>query len=194
MSMSSSTAKKATPRKKAPADRKPSLRDMLASKQPRVTEVSFPIGEEGETAKAELDEARQSLELLRFATAKQKAQGAKATVDLTEAEKRVKDAEAKYRQVSMTLRFRGLTPLEVDALSDEFALTEEDTAAGKKFDSRGYTCALLAAATIDSDLTVEEWDEELYQSGRWSDGEILLMRDTARSAYEETAAPGIPKG
>lgn len=193
MTMSSSTAKKAAPKKKAPADRKPSLRDMLASKKPRVTEATFPIGEQGERAHAELDQARQSLELLKFATAKQQAQGAKTTVDLGGAEKRVKDAEAAYERASMTLRFRGITPVEVDALRSEFTSSDDEEDAAK-FDVRGYTCALLAMCVLDSDLTAEEWDEELYESGRWSEGEIAHIRDMAREAYLEVAAPGVPKG
>jgi hypothetical protein len=173
-----------------------SIRDQLKSKQPHTTSITFPTGETGEAAKREVEQARRDLELQRLYAAREQSKGAGGKkVSLTVAQNRLKKAEAVYAKVSMTLVFRGLAPGEVDALVDEFTVPDPpEGEQAQPFNSRGYTGALLAACVVDSDLTAAEWDAELYESKRWSDGEVTQIREAARAAYNETPAPGIPKG
>jgi hypothetical protein len=201
MTIKASTARPRKTAAKTPQDRKPSLRDQLKSKQPHTTSRSFPVGEAGEKAKAALDQARESLSLLNVLNSQRNGRG---KVDAAAAEAAVKRAQAAYEKVSVTLTFRGLSPVELDALANEFDVPElspEELAELKEkgqkppeFDVRGYTGALMALAVIDSDLSADEWDEELYESGRWSDGEVYDIREAARSASKEGLGPGIPKG
>lgn len=167
------------------AARKSSLRDELARKRSRTTSVTFPVGEAGDKAARELEEAQQAFQLLKV----YQAQGKE--IDLAKPEAAVKKAASMYEKNSITLTFRGLSPDEVDTLRSEFTVDDEDKDA--KFDTKGYTCALLAAATVDSDLTADEWRHELYESGRWSEGEVRKIGDAAHDAYSEAPAPGIPK-
>lgn len=159
------------------------LREQLAKKRARTTTETFPIGDEGEKAAKRLTDAEQALTMLKMLKAKNQ------DVDLSKAEAEYEAAVADYREHSLTLTFRGLSPDEVDALRDEFTPAD-----GEKVDTKAYTAALLAASVVDSDLTAEEWTAELYESGRWSDGEVVKLRHAAQDAYSESPAPGIPKG
>lgn len=162
----------------------PSLRERLAAKRSRTTSIRIPIGEDGQAAEREYNEASQAVAAMKWLSAQGKQ------TDLAAAEKRLAVADEELERNALRLTFRGLSPDEVDALRSEFTREDDDG----KFDFRGYTCALLAAATVDSDLTAEDWDVELFQSGRWSDGEVEAIREAARAAYLEAPAAGIPKG
>lgn len=163
-----------------------SLRDQLASKKPNTSSCTFPVGQSGRAAAEAYEKAQSHLELIKLMNARRKPGEAK--VDTKTAEAEVRKARQRYEKTSVTLRFRGLTPTERDALASEHTPSGDEPV-----NMRAYTSALLQLAALDSDLTATEWDRELYESGRWSAGEVETIRETARAAYQEVHAPGIPK-
>lgn len=164
-----------------------SLRDQLASKKPHVTSCTFPIGEAGQKAADEYRDAANRLETIKLLNLRRKAGEEK--IDTAAAEAEVARALQAYKDSSVTLRFRGLSPAERDELASDYTPAGDD----EKVDLRAYTCALLEKAALDSDLTATDWEHELYESQRWSSGEVDVIRETARAAYQEVTAPGIPK-
>lgn len=193
MTIKSSTARpRKAAAKKAPADRKPSLREQLARKRAHV--AIFRINPDEATDKLQADAAE----------AQSTAKIAKLTKALDDEQKDKLQAEAdrlqaEYEAACLEFRFRGLSPDEWDALLSEFTppeLTDEEKADGKKpepYDLVGFTAHLLAVSAEDSDLTADEWLDEL-QSGRWSKLEVDGMRAAARGATLGEPAAGIPKG
>lgn len=193
MTIKASTARpRKAAAKKAPADRKPSLREQLARKRAHV--AIFRINPDEAT-----DELQQ-----RAAEAASTAKIATLTRTLDDEQKAKLQAEAdqlqaEYEAACLEFRFRGLSPDEWDALISEFTppeLTDEEKADGKKpdpIDLTLYTAHLLAASAEDSDLSADEWLAEL-QSGKWSKAEVEGLRATARSATLGEPAAGIPKG
>lgn len=175
-----------------------SLREQLAKKRAHSTSLTFPLGEEGERAKAALEEAEQGLRLAQVVS---KGRDDDGTVK--RAEQRVKKARTAYEQVSVTISFRGLTDDERDALMSEHPATDEQVAKDKADDvpeqerssvnRKTFTPAALAIAALDSDLTEEDWATELA-SDRWTAGERFSLYRAVVTATNAEPAPGIPKG
>ena len=174
-----------------------SLRQQLARKSAHSTSLTFPLGEEGERAKAELDAAEQGLKLVQ---ALHKDASTRADVEKA-AKQRLAKAEREYAKHSVTIRFRGLTDEERDALISAHPPTPEQEVAdqGKPEEERAsinratFTPAALAVCALDSDLTEEEWTAELT-SDRWTAGEKLALYKAIVAATNAEPAPGLPKG
>lgn len=177
-----------------------SLREQLAKKRAHSTSLTFPLGEAGERAKAELEAARAGLEYARLINSK-----APTAEVIKRAEQRLRKAEREYAKPenSLTIRFRGLTEDERDALISAHPATEEQQAKDEadgvpkeersQIDRAGFTPAALAAAALDSDLTEEEWVAELA-SDRWTAGEKRALFRAIVTATDEEPAPGVGKG
>jgi hypothetical protein len=176
-----------------------SLREQLAFKRAHSTSLTFPLGEAGERAKAELEQAQQELMVARMLN----KPGADAAIK--RAEQRVGKAEREYAKPenSFTIRFRGLTDDEKDALMSAHPVTGEQQAKEKAdgvpeeeravVNRQAFTPAALAVAALDSDLTEQEWIAELA-SDRWTVGEKLALYRAIVNATSAEPAPGVGKG
>lgn len=199
------TRKSAAPRKRAPArktpqDHKPSLRDQLAKKRARIITEYFPLDDEGEAAVTELENLQGQLRLNEIVSNRQ---GEKSDVDLTGLRGKIAAAEKRRDETCLVLRVRGLSEDERDALASEFSFdeepdgaTEDEKRAIQKANAdriREWTYAALAVAAQDSDLTADEWRDEL-SSDRWTAGDMARIRNAISSAYGAGPANGIPKG
>lgn len=184
---------------KARAARKSSLRDQLARKRARVVTAHFPLDDEGDKALERYEQAVRLLETSR----RLKQVNPKSDMDLAQLEREVAEAEKVRDEHCLVLRFRGLTEDERDALASEFVTEEIPSGASDEDKERilqankaaiqGWTFAAMAAVVVDSDLTAEEWREELT-SDRWTAGDMVRIRESIQSAYGVQPADGIPKG
>jgi hypothetical protein len=177
-----------------------SLREQLAHKRAHSTSLTFPLGEAGERAKAELEAAHTGLEYARLINSKTP----NADV-IKRAQQRLTKAEREYAKPenSLTIRFRGLTEDERDALISAHPVTDEQKAKDEadevpkeersQINRAGFTPAALAVCALDSDLTEEEWVAELA-SDRWTAGEKLALYRAIVSATDQEPAPGVGKG
>jgi hypothetical protein len=193
MTIKSSTARpRKAAAKKAPADHRPSLREQLARKRAHV--AIFRINPDEATDKLQAD-AAEAASTAKIATLTRTLDDGQKAKLQAEADR----LQAEYEAACLEFRFRGLSPDEWDALLTAFAvpeLTDEEKAEGKereKYDLTGFTAHLLAASAEDSDLSADEWLDEL-QSGRWSKAEVEGMRAAATSATTGEPAASIPKG
>ena len=169
-----------------------SLREQLARKRAHSTSLTFPIGEEGEAAKAELEAAENAERLAQIV-----AKGEDAEQAIKRAEQRTKKARREYEKHSVTIRFRGLTDEERDALMSAHPPAEDES--GKPEDEREtvnratFLPAALAVATLDSDMSEEDWAAELA-SGRWTAGERGALLTAVITATTAQPSPGVGKG
>lgn len=185
---------------KARAARKTSLRDQLARKRAKVVTEYFPLGEQGEKALERLEEAQQTLARARRVAS---LQADKATIDVAALEAALAEAEAERDRHCLAVRIRGLSEDERDALQSEFMVEDVDKDADadkrKKVEARNaqrireWTYHALAAAVQDSDLTADDWRDELT-SDRWTAGDLERLRVAIIRAYGAQPAENIPKG
>lgn len=172
-----------------------SLREKLARKRANSAERTYPVGPEGEAAKAELASAENALQFAKLVPGDGRQQA------LKEAEERLEAAKAAYADNSVTIRVRGLTEDERDALMTAHPRTPEQEAKDKELpedqrsdlDTDGFLAAALAVCAVDSDLTEEEWAVELA-STRWTAGEKSDLFGAVVTATNAEPGPGIPKG
>jgi hypothetical protein len=61
------------------------------------------------------------------------------------------------------------------------------------WDPHTFDFALLAACTVDSDLTAEEWAAELADEQRWSGPDRRRVISMALAAQRQTLADAVPK-
>lgn len=175
-----------------------SLRDRLAKKRAHSTSLTFPIGEEGQAAKAELDDAENNERLVDMV-----AKGENGKAARQRATTRVTKAKRAYEKHSVTIHFRGLTDDEWDALisahppTDEQQQKERDDNVPEEqrslVDLATFLPAALAVCALDSDLSEEDWTVELA-SGRWTRGEKLALSNAVQQATNAQPAPGVGKG
>lgn len=195
---------------KARATRKASLRDQLAKKRAKVVVEYFPLDDEGEKAIERLEEAQKLLANGKRIAALQQD---KSTIDITALERDVAAAEAERDKHCLALRMRGLSEDERDALQSSFPVedppqipdnTPEEkrreleekvkaVEAANKASTQEWTYHALAAAVQESDLTADEWRDELT-SGRWTAGDLHTLRKAIIRATNSQPAEGIPKG
>lgn len=187
---------------KARAARKssPTLREKLARKRAKRVPEWFPISDAGEQALEKLEKAEKQLQ---FGEVIANRQGEKSDIDLDRLRQLRDEAEAERDSECMQLEFRGLSEDERDALASEYMLEEipenadeeerRRIGAANKQKIKEWTYAAMEAAVVDSDLTAEEWKEELT-SDRWSAGDIDRVRYAIQRAYGAQPADGIPKG
>lgn len=187
------------PRKKA-APKPVSLRDRLAKKRAKIVTEYFALDEDGEKAIEQLATAQKLLDMCEAI----KARDASAKVDLGELKQKRDEAAAERNKTCLKLQFRGLSEDAQDALASEYIVVEEldeDASAEDKKASekreldalKEWTFHAMAETVVDSDLSAEEWREELT-SGRWTLGDITRIRGAIQSAYGSQPADGIPKG
>lgn len=184
---------------KARVARKGGLRDQLARKRAKVITLYFPIGEEGEKAAERFEQAEGTLASAR----RIKAINDKADFDIPALEQAAAEAQADRDERCLTLRIRGLSEDERDALASEYVGEEvpDGADAAKKKEileantakNKEWTYHALAAVAQDSDLTADEWREELT-SDRWTAGDLDQIRVGILRAYGAQPADGIPKG
>lgn len=189
------TAKKAA----ATKPKKNTLRDQLAKKRAKVVTLYFPVDDEGEKAIETLTKREQLLELAETQHARQ---GEKSEIDLDSIRRLVADATAKRDAHTMMLQIRGLSEDAYDALASEFyvedppedATEEQRKALDEEADHKGreWTYHALAQTVVNSDLTADDWREELT-SDRWTFGDIAKLRLAIRQALGAQPADGIPK-
>ena len=182
-----------------------SLREQLARKRAQEVILPFPIGEEGARAQRDVAEAETTLRLARALAARGQENRAdvqdKLDAKVKYAAEALTKAQAALDAASVTLRFRGLSEDERDALASQFPVDDvpEDVEAAKPIIEanraaiRAWTFEAMAASVVDSDLTADDWKAELT-SGCWSAGDVQSIRDAIQQAYQAGPAPGIPKG
>ncbi|HEY9371537.1 hypothetical protein [Streptomyces sp.] len=180
--------------RKQPQDHLPSVRDQLRQKRQRESVFKIHNGEDSAEKQDRLDKAKQVLQYATLGVGLKVDAAGKAKL-----KREVDKLQAEYDAECLVFRFRGLSPAEWDTLDSEFAvpeLTDEEKAEGKepeKFRRDRYIAALLAVSAMDSDLSVDDWYEEIT-SGRWSVQEVAGLREAAVTATHGEPAGGIPKG
>lgn len=169
-----------------------SLREQLARKRAHTTSLTFPLGEQGEQAKAELDAAENAERLASIV-----AKGEDAEQAVKRAEERTKKARRAYEKHSVTIRFRGLTEEERDALMSAHPPAEDQSDKPEDeqetVNRRTFLPAALAVCALDSDLSEEDWAAELG-SDRWTAGEKASLLTAVITATNAQPSPGVGKG
>jgi hypothetical protein len=184
---------------KARTVRKAGLRDQLARKRAKVVTAHFPMDEHGEKAMERVEQAEKELQ---FGKLIKTRQGDKSDINIAGLEQAVTDAEAERDKHCLALRFRGLSEDERDALASEYLPDNipDDVKGGERrkleeanvVKLKEWTYHAMAAAVLESDLTADEWRDELI-SDRWSAGDVITCRDAIQQAYGAQPADGIPK-
>lgn len=174
------------------------LREQLARKRAHSTSLTFPVGEEGQAAKDELEAAESDARLTEMVA---KGEGANAV--RKRAKDRVAKAKRTYEKHSVTIYFRGLTEDERDALMSAHPVTDEQRQKEIEdevpVDDRTlinratFLPAALAVSALDSDLSEQDWSDEL-SSDRWTAGEKQALFTAVINATHAQPAPGVGKG
>ncbi len=165
------------------------LRAALAAKTSLRTFHEIPIvpQEKIETAKRNLDVARQMVAATLLhddAEVREKADQALAT------------AQAARDACFHRIEFRGLGLDDFDALVTEHPATPAQVADDDydfPWDRSTFDYALLEHATVDSDLTAEEWKAELTDGERWPAPERARIINNCLAAQRQTMADAVPK-
>jgi hypothetical protein len=178
------------------------LRKALAAKQVLTTYYDLPLVPRATIDKLipPLEEARRSLLVAPYTngTATQK----KAAVNKAAAA--VEDAKAKLDACFYRVEFRGLPgDDDLDALINAYPATPEQIEKAKAAGAEGddvpqidmdpFNVAYLHACVVDSDLTEDEWREELW-SDRWTPADRRAIFDRVHQANQRAASDGIPNG
>lgn len=157
------------------------LRSALASKRGNETHFDLLISDPTD-AEASLSQAEAAL---RLATIRDK--------DVEAARASAEQARAEMAGCFYRLTFRNLSPHEFEALVGAHEASAEAAAEGEVWDREGLTPALLAACTVDSDLSVEDWAAELA-SDRWSAADKLAVYRAVLDANIKQRSASLPKG
>jgi DNA primase catalytic subunit len=175
------------------------LREDLARKRAQRRQVVFPLGASGEGAKADLDQAKQAVQL---------AELAGNDDAIKRARNWVRRAQRLLDKHSVKITVRGLTEEERDTLNSAHPATDEiraeDDAAIKRkeiteddrrlLDRKSWLPAALELVAIDSDLTEAEWAAELSAPEKWTVGDKQALFVAVIGATNEGPAPGVPFG
>lgn len=132
----------------------------------------------------------------RFEGAKQRARLAAFTGDEEQVAKAKADLEAVKEEISETglvLTFKAVGRVRFDALilehpvDEELAEKEKDLPAQERsvFEPSTFWPALLSE-TVLSDMTADEWREEVFEGTEWNAAELKLLRDTAQAVNTQT--------
>lgn len=161
-----------------------SLRSALAAK--RVREAVYPIQTADDTvARENLAEAKQRRLLAGV--------GKDSTTEqVAEAEKAVQVAQAAVDACYYQLRLRGISAADLEALINAHP-PKPDAEDGSSWDEDGLMPALVAACTVDSDLSADEWADEL-SSERWTRGDRKALFLAAMSVCIKAGNDGLGKG
>lgn len=131
-----------------------------------------------------------------FEGAKQRVQLANFTGDQEQLEKAKADLEAvkaAIEEEGLVLTFKAVGRKRFDELILEHPVGEETREEQKDlpeaeraiFDPATFWPALLAE-TVLSDMTAEEWREEVFEGSEWNGAELKLLRDTAQAVNTQT--------
>lgn len=175
------------------------LREQLARKRAHTATLVFPLGDDGQKAKAAVAQAEAQLTLVHRVS----LDGDERSKAVTNAERDLSQARKAYDKVSLTIQIRGLDEEERDALMSAHPATDEQIEKWKSdggkdedkptLDRASFLPAALAMSVLDSDLTEAEWAAELT-SGRWAAGEKLQLFRGVLEATHASPADGLGKG
>lgn len=164
------------------------LRAALAAKTSLHTfyEMSIVPQEQIEAAKRRLDVARQLL----ASTLIHDDPNVRAKAEKTHAA-----AQAERDACFHRIEFRGLGYTEFDALVGLHPATPAQAKDPKHvaWNPETFNAALLEAATVDSDLTAQDWAEELADEDRWPAPDRSRLINTCLQAQRQTMADAVPK-
>jgi hypothetical protein len=160
------------------------LREALAAK--RVREAVYPLAVEDDAEpRKRLEEARARRILAGIG--KDPEEEALAAARAEEAAAQA-DVDACYHP----LRLRGLSAADMEALR-QACPPKPGEADGDEFDEDLFRPGLIAACAVDSDLSAEEWAEELT-SDRWTLGDVATLYRLALEVCRKPANDGLGKG
>lgn len=111
--------------------------------------------------------------------------------DIATAEQAVELARQQVRACYDTLQFRSLPSHEFEALISAHEPTKQQQKDGAQWNNDTFSPALLAACTVDSDLSEADWAEELTS---WSVADRNAIFTAALSANVTARSLTLPKG
>lgn len=205
-------------RKRRPAKESPKgLRQALAEKKVRRTHYDIPVVESdvADAAGFRVSEARNLVRASRLTLARVKGTEDEADVAaaVEESEKHLAEAEADYAACFYRVHFRGLPEVDFNALQNAVPEPEEPEAlpadasdeqreahaaaqvayeAASDAAEDDFIFALMEACADDSDMTADEWREEL-SSPRWSKPDRAAIRRAAVEANVREFSATVPK-
>jgi hypothetical protein len=112
----------------------------------------------------------------------------------TKAVKVVAEAQAARDACFHRIWFRSLGDVEFDALVALHPPLPGQDADRLAWNPTTFEPALLEACVVDSDLTAEEWADELADESRWSGPDKRAVSRAAMAAQRQTLAELVPKG
>ncbi|PXY33552.1 hypothetical protein BAY59_10745 [Prauserella coralliicola] len=117
-----------------------------------------------------------------------------AADEVAEAEKQLDEAQARVDSHYEKLTLTALPPAAFEALVDAHPPTKEQEKEDKDvpWNIDTFRPALLAA-TVDGDLTAEDWDE-LYAEGQVNLGEFRRLFQSCLDVNDRSAEPFVGKG
>lgn len=162
-----------------------SLREALARKRQRETFYDVLV-DDPTAAEEQHDAARQEFRLatLRHGQDSEEAKAAQAKVD---------EARAALSACSYRLTFHNLAPDVFEALVAAHPPSKEQQDDGDQWNAATFTPALVAACAVDSDMTEQEWIDEL-NSDRWSVADRNGVFLAALSCNISPRSVTVPKG
>ena len=161
------------------ARRKKSLRDALAAKQVRTAHYDIPLADSQTTMDAgkALQSAKQSFFIADLGDDDALKKAAKVALD---------KAQAAFDACSYRLDLRAIPDADRDALRNEHP-DDESVKVGED----PFVYALLAAS-VDGDVTAEEWRTELH-SERWREADRNELLGLVLDVNLRPFSAGIPK-
>lgn len=173
--------------------KKPSTSPLRAALQAKTSlrtfhEIAIVPQEQIEAAKRRLDVANQMVVATLLNDDPDVREKADAALAAAQAER-----DACFHRIE----FRGLGLDDFDDLVQLHPATpeqEKDPDYTVAWNRPAFDYALLAEATVDSDLTAEDWAEELADTTRWPAAERARLINTCLAAQRQTMADAIPKG
>lgn len=174
-------------KKKRAAGPSSSLRAALAAKKSLRTHFDLAIvdGDVIEAAQRRLEVARQMAAAVML----------QDDPDVTaRADEVLARAEAERDACFHRIYFRGLHETEFDALVQLHPPTAEQAADQWLWNPDTFNLGLLEACAVDSDLTAQEWAEEIADVERWTRADKKQLISMCLAANQQTMADAVPKG
>ena len=111
---------------------------------------------------------------------KQSAQSKAATLELLKAKRPAETTFSIYindedgEQVEVTLKYRAIGAKAYDKLVSKHPPKAEDRLEGASFDINTFAPALIAACSVEPEMT-EEDAKEIWDSPEWSRGDLMVL-------------------
>jgi hypothetical protein len=160
------------------------FRARLKAKKHRTTTYDMIIVEESVAEAAEMNLGGAERDLRRA-----KVNGDES--EIAAAEAALEQAKEQVRACYDSLTFRALPSHEFEALISAHEPTKEQQKEGAQWNNDTFSPALLAACCVDSDLSEDEWAEELAS---WSVADRNAIFSAALSANVTARSLTLPKG